>query len=527
MSSLEKIKALHQEGRLQEAEQGYLELLKSNKKDVTVLHLLSLLYAEKGEFSTAENFLVQALAIEPGNANIQLHLANIYKATRRYELAIKLLSDLINHYPDFSAAYNNLGTIYYMQGKWPQALQAFEHAIERQSNYVDAYYNLGLTHVKLNQVLDGRRFFAAVLELSSGHVGAHFQLACLLMQAENYLPAIEHLNFILKNHPYHFESKTNLATCLFKIGKLEEAKKYYLDALGLSSQDTQVIFNLAVIESQLGNMQLARDYYLQAINFNSEFFEANYNLAVLLLHLKDPENALVYLKKTLKLQPDNKNVQHLIDILLQDKNITHLPVEFVTSLFDSYAGHYDAHLTRVLNYRLPQIISELIQKITEGNYQYWSILDLGCGTGLCGECLKVSTNKIIGVDLSSKMLDLARKKNIYDELILADAVSFLKNCHDKFELIIAGDVLGYIGDLQIFFPAIRQALKHKGFFIFSAEISKEEGYQINSSGRFIYNRRYLDKLIIANGLHIVDYQVITLRAENYTAVSGHLYALRK
>lgn len=44
------------------------------------------------------------------------------------------------------------------------------------------------------------------------------------------------------------------------------------------------------------------------------------------------------------------------------------------------------------------------------------ILDLGCGTGLIGSWFKDYANKIVGVDISPTMLDMATKKGCYHEL---------------------------------------------------------------------------------------------------------------
>lgn len=44
------------------------------------------------------------------------------------------------------------------------------------------------------------------------------------------------------------------------------------------------------------------------------------------------------------------------------------------------------------------------------------ILDLGCGTGLIGSWFKDYARKIVGVDVSPTMLDMATKKGCYHEL---------------------------------------------------------------------------------------------------------------
>ena len=51
------------------------------------------------------------------------------------------------------------------------------------------------------------------------------------------------------------------------------------------------------------------------------------------------------------------------------------------------------------------------------------VLDLGCGTGLAGEALRRRAAWLEGVDLSSGMIDQARRKGLYDRLEVAEAVT--------------------------------------------------------------------------------------------------------
>ncbi|HLB42882.1 MAG TPA: tetratricopeptide repeat protein [Gammaproteobacteria bacterium] len=526
MIMLADIKQLQQSGQLEEAKHGYLALLQANPKDVVVLHLLGLLYVEQGELNAAQDCFAKALHLKPEDVNIRLHFANTFKAKGLYDQASQILQSIIREHPQFSAAFNNLGTIYFMQGKWQEAISAYQSAIELQSNYIDAYYNLGLAYNKLNRKKEAMCIYEAILELAPQHVGAHFQISCLLMQDEKYPLAIEHLSIIEQAHTSHFETKTNFATCLFKLGRLSEAKFYYLEALILSPSDTQLFFNLGVIETQLGRMSSATDFYLQALKINPDFFEVYYNLGVLSLRTKGPEVALGYFHEALRLQPHNTIVQHLIDVLTQDKHLSTLPADFVNSLFDSYADHYDVHLIDILHYQLPQLFLKQINELVGDAYQQWFIVDLGCGTGLCGKYFKTKTNTVIGVDLSKKILDVAAKKHIYDELILCDVLLFLADKHHLYDLIIAGDVLGYVGDLSVLFSHTQQALKKLGLFVFSAEISEQVGYHVTPFGRFVYNKHYLDQLVMQNQLTVVRYERVTLRTENNVPVLGHLYVVR-
>ena len=48
------------------------------------------------------------------------------------------------------------------------------------------------------------------------------------------------------------------------------------------------------------------------------------------------------------------------------------------------------------------------------------MLDLGCGTGLAGAAFRPHVDWLAGVDLSPKMIEVARAKGLYDRLAVAD-----------------------------------------------------------------------------------------------------------
>lgn len=62
----------------------------------------------------------------------------------------------------------------------------------------------------------------------------------------------------------------------------------------------------------------------------------------------------------------------------------------------------------------------------------WTIIDLGSGSGLVGKLFRQiaqpeKSGRIVGVDISPKMVDLCRDKGWYDELHVADIHDVLSN----------------------------------------------------------------------------------------------------
>ena len=161
------------------------------------------------------------------------------------------------------------------------------------------------------------------------------------------------------------------------------------------------------------------------------------------------------------------------------------------------------------------------------HHRQLDILDLGCGTGLCAELFKPLAKKIVGVDLSSNMLQVAKEKYLYDELVLADANEFLQTRDEQFDLIILGDVLVYMGDVATLFANIASHLRSPGWVLFNAEISDDCAYDLLPSGRFAHTRDYLDRLAGENGLRVLAYVQELLRQQNERDVLGHIYLLGK
>src|SRR5206468_2993230 len=69
----------------------------------------------------------------------------------------------------------------------------------------------------------------------------------------------------------------------------------------------------------------------------------------------------------------------------------------------------------------------------------WDILDIGCGTGLCGALFHSRARALVGVDLSANMIAIARQRNIYTQLITGGLLDTLRARSGAFDLILAGD----------------------------------------------------------------------------------------
>ncbi len=89
------------------------------------------------------------------------------------------------------------------------------------------------------------------------------------------------------------------------------------------------------------------------------------------------------------------------------------------AFYERWAQGYDTQLERGLRYIAPRILAETLARYQSGVDE--AILDVGCGTGLTGCCLReLGFQTIDGIDFSPAMLDKAAEKRVYRKLIEAD-----------------------------------------------------------------------------------------------------------
>jgi predicted TPR repeat methyltransferase len=193
----------------------------------------------------------------------------------------------------------------------------------------------------------------------------------------------------------------------------------------------------------------------------------------------------------------------------------------VQQLFDSYAADFDAHLQR-LDYRAPQQLALLLQPHA---LQWRSALDLGCGTGQCGPLLRPWVQALHGVDLSSRMLDEARARGLYDTLHHADIATHLARTEQRHDLLVAADVCIYLGDLAPLMAGARRVLQPGGLLALSLEAADDSvSFTLRPSARYAHSARYLRALAAEHGLQVLQLQPGPLRTEQRQPVPG-LYGL--
>ncbi|MEA3181713.1 MAG: hypothetical protein QOI59_5236 [Gammaproteobacteria bacterium] len=198
---------------------------------------------------------------------------------------------------------------------------------------------------------------------------------------------------------------------------------------------------------------------------------------------------------------------------------------FIESIFGRAAPEFDATLAK-LRYRAPQLVFERAMAVMDPACVGLELLDLGCGTGLCAEWFRPLARRVVGVDLAPGMLERARARGCYDELICEEITAYAAGCTDSFDVVTAADVFCYFGDLVAVFAAVAPLVRPGGLFVFSVETrmggsaGKPDAPCLLEHGRYAHTVAYLEAVLTQVGLKPIVIDPVVLRFERGAPVQG-------
>jgi predicted TPR repeat methyltransferase len=251
-------------------------------------------------------------------------------------------------------------------------------------------------------------------------------------------------------------------------------------------------------------------------------------LAQSLIELRRTEEAAAVLERCLKVDPANQTARFLLAAATgaDGTSVPAPPPGFTATLFDRYAHRFDTHLVADLAYRGPEQLREVVDRIQpQGQFD---ILDLGCGTGLVGLRFRDRARSLVGVDASEQMLRRASERGIYQRLEHGELLASLQAREAELDLILAGDVFIYVGELGEVFTAAHRALRPGGLFAFTVERHDAgDGFVVLPSRRYAHSRGYIESLAAGRGFAVLAADPIVLRVERGQEVAGIVFLLRR
>jgi len=459
----------------------YTSSLQVNPKPAATFRNLGSAYHAIGDVKLAFACFQQAIEIDKSDALVYLKLAFFYEefATKDWIDAFEHSRKCYEHYlervdPDDTAILTRLGNLLVKEFKPVEAIEIYTKVLELNKNLDNVWYNKANAQLSINDKVGAIQSFEKVVDLDADNFIASHMLISL--SEEKSEKAIRLNNLYVQN--------------LFN------------DYAGVYDSHMKKLLYSAprVLRQELAT------FYRGKFNL----FDGRYGSDGTLVGLEVPIDQGVVLPVSDKAFAAGVRKVSTVTRVGPSSSIVRL-IDESESLEQSSLS-YSSYMNKTLN-----------------------ILDLGCGTGSAGAWLKDYAKTLIGVDLSPNMLIIAKKKNLYQELYEQPLNTYLQDCSVDFDLVVAADVLSYIGDLGETFCQVSKVLRPGGCFAFTVETAlpdihlTDKGYKLLNNGRFGYEKTYIDGLIsnlkTRHSIHLS--REFSPRLDVGVPVPGFLYIIKK
>lgn len=461
------------------------------------------------------------------------------------------------------------GDAYVREENYQQAVSCYQQAINISPQYPDALIGLGYALSEQGLMDNAAKYLQQVLSITPNNVDAHFMLGNIAHQKGDLQQAVVHYNKALQANPNFEFAYRKLCAIYQTLGNISSAKNILERGIAAIPSSTSLLFDCAGLyfsekdypnairllqnilklspsllaaHTNIANAYLHTNQFEAAISHLEKITQltpndavAYENLANTYLKLERKEQALQAFKEVLRIDP-NSPFQHLVNAFSGQTTAT-ATAGYVENLFDSYAESFESHLTQKLHYNTPSLLVSLIHTNLDLKNNKLIILDLGCGTGLFGKAIAPFANKIIGVDLSIKMLEKAKELNLYHRLEHQEVLAMMRQEPDSsYDLIAACDVFVYVGMLDEIVIEAKRLLRPNGIFAFSTESLEAQAqsdikndmqnFVLNTTGRYAHALSYLNNLANDTDFDVLETKEDVIRFNDQKPVQGYLSVWR-
>ena len=520
-------------GRLEMAHDLYLEVLRAEPGNRDALLECAAVLRRLGRAVEAGELLEQGIAVQPGDATLYATLGEIMAGLDRLNGAIAACREAIGIDPGHVPALLNLAIALHGSSAAEEAPERIDEAIalyrrvaELDPGNRSALANLGIACHARERYEEAADACAGALDLYPGDESLQNTLGSALLNLARVDEAVAVYEAAVADHPASGELHFNLATAYYRKRRFLKAIAAFERSAELVPGDIGVHIELGNICNSVGRYDQAARAYREAIDLDPTSAPAHRGLGLALRSLERVDEARDAYMRALEIEPGNVSTEFALKTL-SGEAIAAAPEAYVVETFDRMADSFDEELLDYLEYKTPRLLRQAVGGILSREAPGWTILDVGCGTGLCGPLFRDLASHLTGTDLSPGMIDKARQRGGYDVLRVEPLEQTLSEATGEFDLVIAADVFVYIGDLDAVFAACARALKRGGYFAFSTEHAEDGDYGLNKAMRFVHSRAYLEQLAPRHGFEITLADKAVIRKEVNEPVTGGIYLLKQ
>ena len=308
----------HQAGRLDPAERGYQEVLRSDPGQPDALHMLGVVLHQRGRHREALGYLDRAVRASPDAAPVHSNLGEVYRVLGEFDLAETHLRRAVGLNPTGHEAVYNLGLLARQRGQDDEAVSHFESAVGRNPYWPPAFLALGDLHRDAGRVPEALAAYREGVRLNPTAARLHNNLGALLIDDGQPGAALPHCREAVRLAPDHAEAAANLGRALTAEGRFDEARPVLERAVRQNPGLALGYAGMATLSAAEGQPGSGAEWARQAVGRDPANPAYHAQLAGLLYESDRAGEAVAEFREAVRLAPSDPVLRNGLGYILQD-----------------------------------------------------------------------------------------------------------------------------------------------------------------------------------------------------------------
>ena len=274
--------ALHQQGRLAEAEASYARALSVQEGPPDIIVNLALTQLGQRKLDAAVSTLERAVRVAPELAKAHYHLGSALAQLGRYDEAVVALRTATTLQPGHAEGFNNLGNALLLISRMDEAATAYSRAIALKPGFVMAHNNLGYAHLRAGREEQAAAELERAVAIAPDYAEAHNNLGRARHDLGDHPAAIAAFQTAIRIAPDYAEAHANLSSSLYDAGDPAAAELAAREALRFDATLPSAHNALGNAIRHLGRNLEAEAHYREAVRIDGDYAEGYKHLAMCL-----------------------------------------------------------------------------------------------------------------------------------------------------------------------------------------------------------------------------------------------------
>jgi protein O-GlcNAc transferase len=232
-NALRHATALHQAGRLDEAERLYRQVLEAAPDQADALHFLGVLMAQTGRPVEAAALIDRSISFDPANARAFYNRGNVLIDLKRFDEAVASYDSALLIRNDHLGALMNRGAALQKLNRLQDALSSYERGLALDPNSTTLMFNKGNTLRDLGRLEEAIAAYDRVLQREPQHLDALNNRGGTFLRMRRFDHALADYDRAAALYPADAERHYNRGNALIRLGRNAEALAAYERVLAL------------------------------------------------------------------------------------------------------------------------------------------------------------------------------------------------------------------------------------------------------------------------------------------------------